>query len=196
MPNWVTCTWPDEHHEVVQWQWEKVLIPYWKEQAKIASDHGVKVALEMHAGMSVYNPGTAMRLREACGKSIGVNLDPSHMAWQGMDIPLAIKYLGEAVHFVHAKDTVFNKDAVNVHGVLVNDRNLDERTRPWYFRTVGYGQIDFKALISMLRVVGYDHALSIEHEDSLMTPKEGLEKAVAYLKSIMIMDASKNKHWW
>jgi len=107
-----------------------------------------------------------------------------------------VKVLGEAVHFFHAKDTMFNNDVKACDGVLDTKPYAKELDRAWIFRTVGYGCCDWKGVISALRMVGYDHAISIEHEDSLMTPKEGLEKAVAYLKSIMIFDASKTEIWW
>src|SRR5688572_20982091 len=61
-PNWVTCPWPPEYLDVLDWQWEKVAIPYWKEHAKFASDHGIKVAIEMHPGFIVYSPETMLKL--------------------------------------------------------------------------------------------------------------------------------------
>ena len=96
-PSWVTCAWPPEYPAVLEWQWEKVLIPYWKKAVKFAEDHGVKrIALEMHPGFCVYNPATCLRLRDAAGKLIGANIDPSHLYWQGMDVVEVIRTLGEA----------------------------------------------------------------------------------------------------
>src|SRR5579863_10619694 len=84
-PNWVTCPWPPDYLEILKWQWDKVVEPYWVKHAKFAEDHGVKVAIEMHAGFVVYSPETMLRLRKMAGKSIGCNYDPSHMFWQGID---------------------------------------------------------------------------------------------------------------
>ena len=97
-PNWVTCAWPDDYPAILEWQWNEVLIPYWKKTAAFAAEHGIKkIAFEMHPGFCVYNPETLLKLRNAVGPIIGANLDPSHLVWQGIDVPEAIRYLGEAV---------------------------------------------------------------------------------------------------
>ena len=71
-PNWVTCPWPPEYLDVLAWQWDKVVAPYWIERAKFAADHGVRIAIEMHPGFVVYSPETMLRLREiAEASSIG-----------------------------------------------------------------------------------------------------------------------------
>ena len=59
-PNWVTCPWPEDFLRILDYQWNQVLIPYWKEQVKFAqAAHGVKkIAFEMHPGFCVYNPET------------------------------------------------------------------------------------------------------------------------------------------
>lgn len=195
-PNWVTCTWPNDYSDLLKYQWDEVLIPYWKKQAKVAKDAGVKVCFEMHPGFMVYNAGTMMKLRDAVGDTLGANLDPSHLLWQGADIVSVIKYLGDAIYYFHAKDTMFNHDVTAINGVLDTQSYASEKERSWLFRTVGYGAANWKDIITALRLVGYDHAISIEHEDSLMTPKEGLEKAVKYLQEIMIFDSAKTEMWW
>src|SRR5579859_6129969 len=95
-PNWVTCAWPTEYGELLEWQWTAKVIPYWRDQAVAARQHGVRLGFEMHPGFVVYNPATLLRLREACGEAIGANLDPSHLFWQGIDIEAAIAELGKA----------------------------------------------------------------------------------------------------
>src|SRR5579883_2795698 len=92
-PNWVTCPWPPEYLDVLAWQWEKKVEPYWTRQAKFAAEHGVKIAIEMHPGFVVYSPETMLRLRQIAGPSIGCNYDPSHMFWQGIDPIKAIRVL-------------------------------------------------------------------------------------------------------
>src|ERR1700680_1800464 len=64
-PNWGTCPWPPEYLDVLRLQWEKKTIPYWIKHAKFASDHGVKVGIEMHPGFVVYSPETMLQLRAA-----------------------------------------------------------------------------------------------------------------------------------
>ena len=197
-PNWVTCAWPDDFKAIEEYQWNDVLIPYWTETVKFAKEHGVtKIALEMHPGFSVYNPTTLLKLRSAVGDGIGANFDPSHLFWQGINPVEAIKALKGAIYHFHAKDT--NIDAANtaVKGVLDTDGYDKLPTRAWTFRTVGYGHGKevWNNIISALRIVAYDGAISIEHEDPLMSPAEGLEKAVAFLKETIIFEEAGGM-WW
>ena len=188
-PNWATCPWPHDFLAVLKYQWEEVLIPYWKKTAEFARNHGVtKIAFEMHPGFCVYNPETLLRMREAVGETIGANFDPSHLIWQGIDPVAAIRALEGAIYHFHAKDTKLDKYNVAKFGVLDTKRYQDEAHRSWIFRSVGYGNgMDYwRDIISVLRLVGYDKVMSIEHEDSLMTPEEGLRHAVEFLKESII----------
>jgi len=196
-PNWVTCPWPPEYLEVLAWQWEKVVTPFWVERAKFAADHGVRVAIEMHPGFVVYSPETLLRLREIAGPSIGCNYDPSHMFWQGIDPIAAIRVLGDAIFHVHAKDTQIFAANLPKTGVLDTKPYTDERNRGWIFRTCGYGHGAewWKEFVSTLRLFGYDNVLSIEHEDSLMSPEEGLTKAAQFLNEVNIQQQP-TAAWW
>jgi len=197
-PNWVTCAWPTDFQEILKYQWDEVLIPYWKEAVKIANSFGIyKVALEMHPGFCCYNPRTLLRLREAVGETIGANFDPSHLFWQGIDPSDALKALKGAVYHFHAKDTRLVSSNIHVNGVLETSSFDDFLNRGWLFRTVGYGHemAEWKEIISTLRVIGYDGSISIEHEDGLMSVKEGLEKAVEFLKQVIMFEAPAQM-WW
>ena len=197
-PNWVTCAWPNEYLDILDYQWNKVLIPYWKETAKLAEEIGIKkIAFEMHPGFCVYNPGTLLKLREAVGDIIGANFDPSHLFWQGIDPVEAIKALGGAIYHFHAKDTKIAEHNTSVNGVLDTTPYGDILNRSWVFRTVGYGHNTsvWNDMISTLKAVGYDGAISIEHEDGLMSPKEGLEKAIKFLKEVLIYENA-GEMWW
>ncbi len=199
-PNWVTCAWPEDYLETLKWQWEEVLVPYWKEEVKFCQDHGIKkIAFEMHPGFCVYNTESALKLRDAVGDIIGANVDPSHLLWQGMDPVAVIKELGRhnAIYHFHAKDTKIDADNTAVNGVLDTKNYGDVLGRSWVFRTVGYGHGKemWNAVISALKAVGYDGVISIEHEDSLMSPKEGLEKAVNFLKEVIIYEKP-GEMWW
>ena len=198
-PNWVTCPWPGDFLEILDYQWNKVLVPYWKGAVAFAKAHGVKkIALEMHPGFCVYNPETLLRLRREVGDIIGANFDPSHLIWQGIEPVAAIRVLKGAIYHFHAKDTKIDKYNTAVNGVLDTTHYGNELERSWIFRTVGYGNglQYWRDMISALRLAGYDKVMSIEHEDSLMTTDEGLEKAVAFLKACVI-EAPKpcGMHW-
>lgn len=197
-PNWVTCAWPEDYLEVLEYQWNEVLIPYWQNAVVFANEHAVdKICLEMHPGFCVYNPETLLKLRDAVGKTIGANFDPSHLFWQGIDIVAAIRELGDAIYHFHAKDTKVDEMNTAVNGVLDTKHYGDEINRSWVFRSVGYGHgyQMWKDIISNLRMVGYDDVLSIEHEDSLMSNTEGLGKAISFLKEVMVFE-DLGEMWW
>lgn len=196
-PNWVTCPWPPEYSELLSWQWEKIVLPYWIEHANFAAEHGVKIALEMHPGFVVYNPETLLRLRAIAGSNIGCNYDPSHMFWQNIDPIAAIRVLQDAIFHVHAKDTQLYNANLPRTGVLDTKPYTDERNRGWIFRTCGFGHGAewWKEFVSTLRMFGYDDVLSIEHEDSLLSPAEGLSKAAAFLNEIVLRDPP-GTAWW
>lgn len=197
-PNWVTCPWPNEFGEILEWQWNEVLIPYWKEFVAFAKIHGVdKIALEMHPGFCVYNPESLLKLRAAVGPEIGANFDPSHLIWQGIEPVAAIRALKGAIFHFHAKDTKVDKYNTAVNGVLDVKPYSDEINRSWVFRSVGYGNDEtyWKDIISNLRMVGYDYAISIEHEDSLMSQNEGFTRAIDMLKRA-VMKEEPCTMWW
>ncbi|MFO7635714.1 MAG: sugar phosphate isomerase/epimerase [Clostridia bacterium] len=197
-PNWVTCPWPDDYLEILKYQWRDVLIPYWTNAQKFAGNHGVKkIALEMHPGFCVYNPETLLKLRNAVGPSIGANFDPSHLFWQGMDPVLAIRELKDCIYHFHAKDCKVCDTNTFKNGVLDTKHYTDEYNRSWIFRTVGYGHghQTWKDIFSALRMVGYKGAISIEHEDSLMSVDEGLRKAISFLKEVMMFEDT-GTVWW
>lgn len=196
-PSWSPTPWPPDFLDLLKWQWEKKVIPYWKRHAKFAEDHGVRVAIEMHPGFSVYNPETLLRLRSEAGTAVGCNFDPSHMFWQGIDPCVAVRAMGKAVFHCHAKDTKIYTMNTVVNGVLDTKPYSDEIHRSYIFRTCGYGHdAEFWCdLVSTLQMVGYDEVLSIEHEDSLMSIDEGLSKAAALLQSVVIKEKLKEM-WW
>jgi sugar phosphate isomerase/epimerase len=197
-PNWVTCAWPPEYREMLDWQWNGVLIPFWKNAAAEASGYGVtKIALEPHPGFCVYNAATLLKLRDAVGPAIGANFDPSHLIWQGCDPVAAIMALKGAIYHFHAKDTNINKYNTAVNGVLDTGSLAGTENRSWLFRTVGYGQdaLVWKDIFSALRLSGYDGAVSIEHEDAFMSIEEGLEKGIKFLREALFFETAAEA-WW
>ncbi|HEY6448008.1 MAG TPA: sugar phosphate isomerase/epimerase [Acidobacteriaceae bacterium] len=196
-PNWVTCPWPPDYLEVLNWQWDEIVAPYWAAHGKFAADHGVRIAIEMHPGFVVYSPETMLRLRAIAGPAVGANLDPSHLFWQNIDPIAAVRVLGDAIFHVHAKDTQLYPANLPRTGVLDTKPYTDEPHRGWIFRTVGYGHGAewWKEFVSTLRMFGYENVLSIEHEDSLLSAEEGLTKAAAFLNDLVIREKP-GTAWW
>jgi sugar phosphate isomerase/epimerase len=197
MPGWIVSPWPPEYSKALEWQWRERVTPYWKRTAAFCRKAGVRVAIEMHPNFVVYNAETMNRLRAIAPNLIGCNFDPSHLFWQGADPVAAIRAVGDGIFHFHAKDCKLDAANISVNGVLDAKPYTRELERSWIFRTVGYGNGApvWKAMISALRLVGYDHVLSIEHEDALMSGTEGLKKAIAFLKNVVIREPAGEAYW-
>ena len=189
-PNWITYRWPPEYGQMLDWQWKEKVIPYWKEAAKFARDHGVhRIALEMHPNFVVYNPRTLMKLREAVGEEIGANCDLSHLFWQECDPVEVIHFLGKqgAIFHAHMKDTVLFPENVAKYGVLnFASEKADLAEASETFRAVGYGHGAslWKSILKAYMDVGYDGMLSIENEDPILPGAVGVERAAWVLKNV------------
>ena len=190
MPNWATYRWPPEFDAILKWQWKEKVVPYWKEAAKFAREHGIrKLALEMHPGFVVYNPMTLLKLRDAVGEEIGANCDLSHLFWQGCDPIEVIRLLGKqsAIFHAHMKDTVIAREVAPKYGVLNFPEDLAKAAEgSVYFRAVGYGHSAtlWKDIVRAYMEVGYQGILSIENEDPILPGEVGVERAAAVLKNV------------
>ncbi|MEO5509695.1 MAG: sugar phosphate isomerase/epimerase [Longimicrobiales bacterium] len=196
-PSWVVSPWPPEFLEVLDWQWSDRVKPYWEDAARLCESASVRVGIEMHPNFVVYNPETMLRLHAIAPDTIGCNFDPSHMFWQGVDPVAAIRALNDCIYHFHAKDCRIDSLNTRMNGVLDAKRYTREQERSWIFRTVGYGNDAgvWKDMMSALRLVGYDHVVSIEHEDSLMSASEGLGKAISFLRDVIIVDQPGEAYW-
>ncbi|MCQ6265384.1 sugar phosphate isomerase/epimerase [Fictibacillus sp. WQ 8-8] len=198
-PNWPVTPWPNEYGDILKWQWEEKLIPYWHEWGQYAKDKNVKIGLELHGGFLVHTPYTLLKLRQETCDAIGANLDPSHLWWQGIDPIAAIKILGKenAIHHFHAKDTYIDQDNVNLYGLTDMQPYGEVKSRAWSFRSVGCGHSvqEWSDMISALRTYGYDYVVSIEHEDPLMSINEGFARAVKNLNDVIIEETPADM-WW
>ena len=196
-PNWVTfAEWPFLR-DTLKWQWEKRLLPYWREHGKIAADHGVTLCFEMHGGDMVHNPVTLKRLREEIGPVAACNFDISHMWYQGIDPVEALHFLGPLVQHVHAKDILVCRHNARVRGMMDGTSSEQFADRSWTYTLAGWGhdEATWREFISTLRLLGYDHAISIEMESEYFEVEEGLEKSVSFLKPLVIERPSGAK-WW
>jgi sugar phosphate isomerase/epimerase len=192
-PNWVTSAWPLENGEILQWQWNEKLLPFWEKLAASAKENGVtKLCIEMHGHQLVYNVPTLLKLRKEIGQIVGANLDPSHLFWMGADPLVAIDALGDAIHHVHAKDTYMNQAVLNLTGRLDTIGHENVKERAWSYITLGYGHGEqwWREFCYRLRLNGYDGWLSIEHEDVVLSRMEGMRRSVDLLKRTSIDEPS------
>ncbi len=169
----------------------------WLPVLDFAKDHGVKVAFETHPQELNHNLDTAKALVEAGNghPALGFNYDPSHLVWQGMDTAQFIYELHDRIYHAHAKDVEVIPHVVSRTGVLIPG--------PWTrvargvrFRTVGWGQVPWKQVITALLETGYDYALSVEHEDPCFSRDSGVEQAIAFLKPLVKIKPPEVKPWW
>lgn len=190
LPNWVVTSWPPETQAILHYQWNEVAVPYWRETVKQANACGVShLALEPHGCQLVHDVENFCRLREACGgdRTIGFNLDPSHLFWMGAD-PIAVaRVLGDAIYHVHVKDVRIEQPAA-VNTLLDGKGVLEFAKRSWNFAIPGYGHDErwWREFLVTLKMVGYDGVLSIEHEDYTMGTLEALQKSVRLLRENMV----------
>lgn len=189
--NWITVAWPPETAEVLRYQWDEVVIPYWRDLVAYASGHGVeRLCIEMHGQQVVYGVPTLLRLREAVGPQVGANYDPSHLMWMGADPIAAIDALGDAIFHVHAKDTRLERDRLALASRIETTPNDRPQHRSWNYVTLGHGHDEafWAEFCRALRRIGYDDVLSIEHEDTSMTPEAGVRESVELLRRAMAAD--------
>lgn len=192
-PNWIVHPWPEYFDQsVVEWQWQKKVLPFWKEMAKKARKAGVKFAFELHPADMVYNTETFLMLRDGVGTDeIGCTIDPGHFSYQQIDTVACIKKLGKSIYNFHVKDGVIQKQIADLNGVFDwKDMGKEFSKRSWNYRAVGYGEGRkyWADIIYALKLVGYEKPLNIEHEDPVINEIEGLEKAFKFLSEIIFTD--------
>ena len=187
VPHWVAYPWPPEMLETVARQWEQV-IALWRDLADYGRQQGVtKLCFELHPVNLVYNVPTLLELRAAVGDAIGANFDPSHLMWQGMDIPACVRALGPAIYHVHIKDVAIHRHNLALVGLIDNRPDVTYRERPWYFCTPGFGHDAqwWREFVVALNDVGYDDVASIENEDPYLPGIAGVERTVALLRQVL-----------
>jgi sugar phosphate isomerase/epimerase len=193
-PNWVTVCWPPIMMEMLEWQWESVLIPYWKKTVGEAKNHGIeKIALENHGAQLVYNAETLLKLRNTVDPMVGMNLDPSHLMWMGGDgIDMAIALGGEAIHHVHAKDLRKERYRFAAQGGLETKFFDRFNERSWNYVGLGYGEDRrwWKEFFSTLSMLGYEGPVSLEIEDKTMPSLTAIKKSISFLQDVLPRDFS------
>jgi sugar phosphate isomerase/epimerase len=185
--NFTWYPWPAESTALLERQWDAA-IELWRLIGAEAEAAGIdRLAFELHPLHLVYNVPTFRRMQDAVGPIVGVNLDPSHLFWQGMDPVAVVRALGPAVNHVHLKDTEIIAEEVAIAGVLDQRPFADPAQRAWVFRTVGaiHGADFWRDFVTALRDVGYDGALAIENEDAGLPPEASVEQGARFMRAIL-----------
>lgn len=192
-PNWITSSWPPEAVEILRHQWD-IALPYWNTLTSLARACGVTLAVEMHGRQLVFNPESFTHLRDEVGDDVvKANLDPSHLMWQSCDILEVIHALGGSIGHVHAKDVRIEPTRARVQGLLDPRPPSQAGARAWNYVTLGHGHpggaVFWSDFLYALRSVGYDGAVSVEHEDVLVSGAEGVRTGVAILRRALFREA-------
>lgn len=202
-PNWIVNAWNSAALDVLDYQWQ-IAADFWRETDRLAGDHGVKVALELHPQNLVFNSADVHKLIELTGATnVGVELDASHLFWQQMDPVAVVRHLDSLVYQAAAKDVRINPEHAALNGVLDNSfRRLspdeprvnlggDEwanewpKQSAWDFVALGKGHdvAYWTEFLRALHEVDPDIYVNIEHEDVELGRIEGIEVAANVLKA-------------
>jgi sugar phosphate isomerase/epimerase len=202
-PSWVVNPWDGVYMDVLDYQWD-VAAEFWTGIDTLARARGVRVAIEMHPHNLVFSPVTLRKLLDLIGAaSIGAEMDPSHLMWQGMDVVACIRWLGPLVFHAAAKDAMITP-GVAIRGVLDTSFervpadtegkvptgygfwcNAWPQDPAWRFVAVGIGHDVpyWTGFLSALAEIDPDMAVNIEHEDASYTRLDGLALAAGNLRA-------------
>jgi sugar phosphate isomerase/epimerase len=161
------------------------------------SRHGVRFAHECHPKQFAYNLETAELALELLDghPAFGFNLDPANLMLAGMNPLMFVAELGERILHVHAKDGEQVPHRVARSGLLAHGR-WERPDRGFRFRIPGWGDLNWKQVISELRLAGYDGVLAVEHEDPIIGPIEGLRKGFEHLAPLVLREQRPEQRWW
>jgi sugar phosphate isomerase/epimerase len=186
---------PPKNEEIYEKAWN-IFAERWNKILDKFKEYGVKFALEVHPTEIAYNIETAERAVKALNErpEFGFNFDPSHFVWQLIDPVIFIKRLGDRIFHAHAKDSELQQDEIPRSGIIPTGSwmRLD---RGFRFRVPGWGDVNWKRIITAFVTVGYDYVLSYEHEDPVMSREDGCEKCIQFLKPLIIK-APLKEVWW
>ena len=181
-PCWATSA---DDERLFDWQMKEVVGPYWRQSSEwlAKSAPEVMVCLELHPGVTVFTAASFEALLPYVGKNVGLNMDPSHFWWQGIDPVTVVEQFGDRIGYSHGKDTLLYPDRIRRLGVLHHAPPTNPATAPWHFASVGDGHDDgtWAVLIAALENAGYDDVISIEHEDPRYGGDEGTSRSLAGL---------------
>ena len=156
----------------------------WSPIIDVYDECGVKLALEVHPTEIAYDYWSTKKLLETFDyrPTLGINFDPSHLIWQGLDPAMFLYDFADRVYHVHIKDAKLNLNGRN--GILGSHITFGDQRRGWNFVSPGHGDVDFDNIIRVLNQIGYDGPLSIEWEDSGMERVFGGTEACEFTKQI------------
>jgi len=185
-PCWATSS---DDEQLFAWQLENEVGPFWHHTSDWLAKEApqIMICLELHPGVTIFSGKGFEALTPYVGANIGLNLDPSHFWWQGIDPLQVVETLGDRIGYVHGKDTLLYPERIRRDGVLHFAPPVDPERAPWHFASVGEGHDDdtWVGLLRTLRKAGYDGVISIEHEDPRYDGEEGTQRSLTGLRRLL-----------
>jgi sugar phosphate isomerase/epimerase len=145
---------------------------------------GVDVCYELHPGEDLHDGVTFERFLEVTGNHPRANIlfDPSHLLLQHVDYLSFIDIYHQRIRAFHVKDAEFRPSGRS--GVYGGYQSWIDR--PGRFRSVGDGQIDFRAIFSKLAQYNYLGWAVLEWECCLKHPEDGAREGVRFIRDHII----------
>lgn len=145
---------------------------------------GIKFGLEVHPTEIAYDYYTTLKLFDVFDNrpTLGLNFDPSHLVWQGMEPHVLISEFPDRIYHVHMKDAAVTLDGKS--GIIGSHLPFGDLRRGWNFRSLGHGDVNFEEIIRHLNEANYTGPLSIEWEDNGMDREFGAAESVKFVKNI------------
>ena len=162
----------------------------WNPIMDVFDECGVKFAHEVHPSEIAYDYWSTAATLEAIDNrdAFGLNFDPSHMVWQGLDYVGFLYEFRDRIHHVHCKDTKVNLNGRN--GRLGSHLPWADLRRGWDFISTGHGDTDFEGIFRMLNQIGYAGPVSVEWEDAGMDRLDGAPEALEYIRGMNAINPS------
>jgi len=162
----------------------KKIFDLWTPIFDVFDEYDIKFALEVHPTEIAFDYYTTERLLETFNyrKTLGLNYDPSHLVWQGVNEVVFLHDFSDRVYHVHMKDIKMNP--TDRAGILGSHLEFGDLRRRWNFVSVGRGDVDFDGIIRELNAANYQGPLSVEWEDAGMKREFGAKDSCDYVRSI------------
>ena len=160
------------------------VVDKWTPILDVFDECGVSFALEVHPTEIAFDFYSTEKLLKAFDyrPTFGLNFDPSHLLWQGMNPALFVREFGSRIYHVHMKDAAVTLDGRA--GILGSHIEFGDTRRGWNFVSLGHGDVDFDGVIRQLNQDGYRGPLCVEWEDSGMERIFGATEAFEYVRQI------------
>ncbi|SMX70588.1 Sugar phosphate isomerase/epimerase [Brevibacterium sp. 239c] len=158
----------------------------WNPILDVFDGEGVRFAHEVHPSEIAYDYWTTVRALECIDhrEAFGLNWDPSHLLWQGLDTIGFITDFADRIYHVDCKDTRL-RPASGRSGILGSHLPWGEPRRGWDFVSTGHGDMHWEDAFRALRSIGYSGPISIEWEDAGMDRLHGAAEAVVRIRELL-----------